>query len=137
MAIFRKFNIFAEDLGLGVHDLSVDTLKIYLTNNAPSASADAVKADLAEIAVEHGYSPADVTNTYSQTAGVGTLDGTDVIWYSAGGSFGPFRYVVLYNDSTAVKTDPLIGYWDYGTAITINVDETFTVYFSTTILTIT
>jgi hypothetical protein len=78
-----------------------------------------------------------VTNVYSQTSGLGALTGTDVVWTAADGSFGPFRYVVLYNDSTTVKTDPLIGYWDYGSEITVLTGETFTVDFSTNILTLT
>jgi hypothetical protein len=137
MALFKKFYQFAGDLGLAVHDLNADTLKVYLTNTAPSQSADAVKADLAGITEEHGYAPADITNVYSQTSGLGTLTGTDVVWTGTVGSFGPFQYVVLYNDSTTVKTDPLIGYWDYGSAITILTDETFTVDFGTNILTLT
>jgi hypothetical protein len=136
MAKFNKFNQFAGDVGLAVHDLNADTLKIYLTNNTPSVSDDAVKADLAGITEENGYAPADITNTYSQTSGLGTLAGTDVVLTASGGSFGPFRYVVLYNDSTTVKTDPLIGYWDYGVEVTVPTGETFTVDFSTSILTI-
>jgi hypothetical protein len=137
MALFRKFYQFAGDIGLAVHDLNADTLKVYLTNNTPSLSDDAVKADLAGITEEHGYAAADVTNTYSQTSGLGSLAGTDVVWTASGGTFGPFRYVVLYNDGTVVKTDPLIGYWDYGVEVTVPTGETFTVDFGTSIFTIT
>jgi hypothetical protein len=137
MALFRKFQQFAGDIGLAVHNLHTDTLKVYLTNNTPSLSADAVKTDLAGITEEHGYAAADVTNTYSQTSGLGSLAGTDVVWTASGGTFGPFRYVVLYNDGTVVKTDPLIGYWDYGVEVTVPTGETFTVDFGTSIFTIT
>jgi hypothetical protein len=111
-------------------------LKVYLTNAAPSASLDDVKTDLAEITAEHGY-PAggsDVQNLYSEATGTGTLTATDVIWTASGGSFGPFRYVVLYDDTHA--NDILIAWWDYGSAITVLTGETFTVDFGASVATI-
>lgn len=139
MAAFVKFYQFVEDLGAKVHDLqaSGDTLKIYLTNATPSQADDATKADLIGITEENGYAPADVQQDYSQTTGTASLTGTDVIFTASGGSFGPFRYVVLYNDTPTSPADPLIGYWDYGSSITINAGETFTVDFATTLLTLT
>src|SRR5687767_10765208 len=103
MASYNKFQDFVEQLGKGVHQLHAagHTLKVYLSNAAPSASADAVKADLAEITAQNGY-PAggtDVQNDYTESSGTATLTGVDVVWTASGGSFGPFQYVVLYNDT--------------------------------------
>jgi len=127
MASYVKFHQFIEDLGSAVHDLRAagDTLKIYLTNTAPTVATDAVKGDLAGITEENGYAPADIQNDFSQSSGTATLTGVDVTWTASGGSFGPFRYVVLYNDTTTVKTDPLICYWDYGSSITVAAGEDF------------
>ena len=136
MASFNKFQDFVESLGLEEHNLNTDTLKVYLSNAAPSASADADKADLAEITAQNGY-PAggsDVQNVWSESGGTGTLAGTDVVFTAAGGSFGPFRYVVLYNDTHA--NDGLIGWWDYGSSISCASGETFTTDFGASILTI-
>ena len=115
MADFNKFQQFAEDLGKGVHQLHAagHTLKVYLTNNSPSAADDAVKADLAGITEENGYAAADIQNDYTETSGTGTLTGVDVEW-TASGAVGPFRYAVLYNDTPSSSADPLIGWWDYG-----------------------
>ena len=76
MADFNKFQQFAEDLGKGVHHLHAagHTLKVYLTNNSPSAADDAVKADLAGITEENGYAAADIQNDYTETSGTGTID---------------------------------------------------------------
>ncbi len=136
MASFNKFQDFAEQLGKGTHQLHAlgHTLKVYLTNNAPDAAADAVKTDLAGITEENGYAPADIQNDYTEAAGTGTMTGVDVEWTAAGGSFGPFRYVVLYNDTAA--NDELIGWWDYGSSITCNDGEKFTVDFGASVLTI-
>lgn len=136
MASFVKFQDFAEQLGKGLHHLHAagDTVKVYLTNNEPSAADDAVIGDLAGITEEHGYAAADIENDLSESGGTATMTGTDVVWTATGGSFGPFRYAVLYNDTNA--NDALIGYWDYGSAITVLTGETFTVDFGASILTI-
>ena len=127
MATFNKFQGFVGYLGLGALNLNTDTLKVYLTNNAPSASDDDVLTDLEGITAEHGYTAADTTNTYSEASGTGTLGATDVVWTATGGSFGPFRYVVLYDDTHA--SNVLIGWWDYGSSITVNTGESMTVDF--------
>ena len=134
MATFNKFEQFVEDLGVKVHDLNADTLRVYISNAAPSSSADAVKADLATITEENGYSAADVQNAFSQTSGTATLTATDVVWTASGGSFGPGRYVALYNDTPSSPADPLIGWWDYGSSVTVLTGETFTVDFGATVL---
>jgi hypothetical protein len=136
---FNKFNTFVKDLGDKVHDLDADVLKIYLTNAAPSASGDAVKTDLAEITAENGYPSggSDAQGVWTESGGVGTLATTDIVYTASGGSFGPFRYAVLYNDTPTSPADPLIGYYDYGSAITVLDGETLTVDFGATTLTIT
>lgn len=138
MASYNKFEQFVEDLGNGVHNLDADDIKIYLSNATPSASADAIKTDLAEITNENGYTaPVDIEATYSQTSGTGTLGGTDKTITASGGTVGPFRYVVLFNDTPSSPVDPLIGWWDYGSSITLGDGESFTVDFGASIITIT
>jgi hypothetical protein len=134
MAAYNKFEGFVGYLGLGAVNLNTDTLKVYLTDNAPGAAADDVKTDLAGITEEHGYAAADITNTYSEANGTGTLGATDVVWTAVGGAFGPFRYVVLYDDTHA--SDILIAWWDYGSSITVLTGETFTVDFGASVATI-
>ena len=136
MPIYNKFQDFSEQFGKGIHHLQAagDILKVYLTNNAPSTADDAIKADLLGIAEEYGYAPADAQNDYTEVAGIGTLTCVDIVFTAAGGSFGPFRYAVLYND-TAVN-DNLIAWWDYGSSITVLNGQTFTVDFGASILTI-
>jgi hypothetical protein len=132
-----KFQTFAGDLGLKVHNLNSDTLKVYLSNATPDVAAHAVKADLAEISAGNNYTAGgkDISNTYSQSGGTGSCVGTDQVWTASGGTIGPFRYAVLYNDDSV--NDSLIGYWDYGSAITLQDAETFTLDVGATILTIT
>ena len=133
MAAFSKFNAFVEGLALGKFNLSTNTLKVLLTNTAPLAT-NSVKADLTEISSGNGYTSggntASVTSA-SQAGGVFKLVLGDPATFSAsGGSIGPFRWAVLYSD-TATNKD-LIGYWDYGSSITLASGESFAVDFDPT-----
>jgi hypothetical protein len=134
MAAFNKFDAFAEAIAEKVHNLATDTLKVYLSNATPSASADAVKADLTEIAAGNGYTAGGNTAAQTSSAQVGGLYklvlADPAAFTASGGTIGPFRYAVLYNDTTA--SDNLIGWWDYSAAITLSAGDSFTVDFSPT-----
>jgi hypothetical protein len=130
MAAFNKFNSFIEALAEKKHDLGSDVLKVMLTNVAPVAG-NTVKADLTEITAQNGY-PAGglqaVITSSAQTGGTYKLVLVDVVFTALAGGFGPFRYVVLYNDTATNKE--LIGWYDYGSSIsTTNAGETFTTDF--------
>jgi hypothetical protein len=91
-----------------------------------------VLADITEIAAGNGYTAggADVQNDLSESAGVATVSAVDVVFTATGAGIGPFRYVVLYNDTPSSPADPLIAYWDYGSSITLLAGETLTVDFT-------
>ena len=133
MAAFNKFNSFVEALAEKVHNLGSDTLKVMLTNTAPVAT-NSVKTDLTEISAGNGYTAggntAAVTSS-AQTSGTYKLVlGDPTTWTATGGSLGPFRYAVLYNDTATNKE--LIGWWDYGSSITLASGESFSVDFDPT-----
>lgn len=137
MATGVKYYEFKEDLGKKVHDLDADVLKIALTNTAPNVSTHAVLGDITEISAGNGYSAGGsvvASNAYSQTAGVGKLTGTDVLFTASGGAIAQFRYAVLYNDTPASPLNPLICYWDYGSAVDVLTGETFNTDFGATIV---
>jgi hypothetical protein len=140
MAAFVKFQQFVEDLGKGVHNLDTGALKILLSNDAPSAANDAVKADLtSELSTGGGYTSggaALASVDFEQTGGTAALSAADLVFTASGGTIGPFRYAVLYNDTPTSPADPLIGYWDHGSSITLADGETFTVDFGSLILTL-
>jgi hypothetical protein len=132
MAAFNKFNQFVADVASGVHQMQTGTTHVYkvmLTNTAPSA-ANSVKANITEISAGNGYTAGGTsvgTITGSQTSGTFKfVGGTDPV-VTATGTVGPFQWVVLYNDTPTSPAKPLIGYWDYGSAVTLATGETFTV----------
>jgi hypothetical protein len=130
VASFNKFNSFVENLAEGVHNLGSGTLKVMLTNSAP-VNTYTIKTDVTEISAGNGYTAGGATVTTSssaQTSGTYRLICADVV-FTASGAVGPFRYAVLYNDTPTSPADPLIGWWDYGSALTLANGETFTVDF--------
>ena len=138
MATFNKFQPFVEHLAEKVHNLGSDALKVALTNTLPTA-ANGVLADITQIAASGGYPAGGASATVvtsAQTAGVYKLVLNDVV-FTATGTLGPFRAAVLYNSTAAAGN--LIGWWDYGSSLTLTSGETFTVDYdpSTGVLTIT
>lgn len=133
MATFNRFNKFSEDLGNGVHNFSSHTIKVMLTNTAPVAT-NSVKADLTEISAGNGYTAGGTasTPTWSRSGATAKLTLSDVVFTASGGSIGPFRYAVAYNDSPTSPADPLIAWYDYGSGVTLADTETFTVDFDGT-----
>lgn len=131
MAVFNKFNSFVEAMAEKVHNLGADTLKVVLTNSAPVA-ANTQLSNITQIANGNGYTTGGTTATLTssaQSSGLYKLVLADVV-FTATGSMGPFRYAVLYNDTAT--NDELIGWWDYGSSITLASGETFTVDFDPT-----
>lgn len=130
MAAQVFFQDFFEQDAKGVHNWGTDTFKVALTNTAPTAATDTGFANITEITAGNGYTAGGtaVANvSVSETSGVATIDGDDVAFTASGGSIGPFRYVVLYNDSATSPADALVTYIDYGSAYTISDGGSFTV----------
>lgn len=127
MASFVKFYSFAEAVAEKRHNLGADTLKIVLSNTAPNASTHTQLSDITQIANGNGYTTGGEALTItssSQTGGVYSLVITSNIVWTATGAVGPFQYVVLYNDTAT--NDELLGYWDYGSTVSLTTGNTFT-----------
>lgn len=141
MAAFNKYDQFAVDLAAGVHILTTagSLLRIVLTNAAPNATTHAILTDVTQISytnVTEAF-PIDIINVGSETpAGTWDVAGTDQT-INATGAVATFQYVVLYNDTPAGPVDPLIGWWDYGSGVTLANGESFTVDFGASIFTVT
>jgi hypothetical protein len=133
VAAFNKFNAFVEDLAEKAHNLGSDTLKVALTNTAPTATQTTWNTtDHPAPAAANGYTAGGNTITISsssQTSGTYKLVLADTVFTASGGQIGPFRYAILYNSTASAKP---IGWYDYGSSVTLNDTETFTVDFDAT-----
>lgn len=125
MATYVKFQPFIEALAEKVHNLGSDQLVVALTNTAPNAT-DATLSQITQISYTNLSSRNITTTTSAQTSGTYKLTLTDLV-LTASGSVGPFRYVVIYNDTST--SDNLIAYYDYGSSISLASGETLTVDF--------
>lgn len=131
MATFNKVDIFVQDLAQKQHNLASDVLKVALTNTAPTSSMTTITPGTTDLATGGGYTAGGGTVTTTsavQTTGILKLVVADLVFTATTG-FGPFRYAILVNSTASNK---VIGWYDYGSSISLQASETFTVDFDQT-----
>lgn len=126
MSQFNKFNCFVEDLAEKAHDLQNDVIKVALTNTVPVAT-NSVLADLTLVDTTYADNLAVNVTSSGQTDGTYKLVLEDKSITADGGTVGPFRYMVLYNETST--GDKLIGWADKGTSITLYDGDEYLIYF--------
>lgn len=133
MAAFNKFNSFVEDLAEKVHNLGADALTVALcaAANAPVAT-NTVLANLTQIAYTNLSARVITVASSAQTSGTYKLTLTDLTLTASGGSAAAFRYIAIYNDTPTAPADPLIGWYDYGSDITLAAGESLLIDFDAT-----
>jgi hypothetical protein len=70
------------------------------------------------------------TVSSSQTTGTYKLVVSDLVLTASGGAVAAFRYIVVYNDTAS--NDELIGWYDYGSDLTLADGESLTLDFNLT-----
>lgn len=137
MATFNKHNIFVKDIFNKVHNLGSDALTFALTTNANApVAANALLGDLTPISYTNlSTRVAGAPTTNSQTSGTETLLLPDLT-LTASGAVATFRHVELYNDTPSSPLKPLIGWYDYGSDVTLANGETFVIDYTTSSLTL-
>ena len=126
MASYNKYTAAVEPLVEGINAGS-DTWKIALAATVNAADTTFV-AGTTDLATGGGYTQGGQTATTTsstQTGGVYKLVLTSPSAWTASGAGFSFRYVILYDSTTSTP----VGYWDYGSTITMNGTngDTFTV----------
>ena len=134
MVAFNKVNTFVLEIGQESHQFATDTLKVALSNTAPTASSTVWNTTAFPApAAAAGYTAGgnSLTGvTWTQTSGTAKLVASDTTFTASGGSIGPFQYAILYNNNATGQM--VIGYYNYGSAVTLADTETFTVDFDPT-----
>lgn len=136
MASFVKINDFVANAVENM-DLESDQLAIALSNTAPgsessnpTADTNGILGNVTQISYSNLSSRNLTTTSSGQSGGVYKLVLADLTLTASGGSVAAFRYIYIYNDTVTSPADPLIGYYDYGSSLTLNDGDTFTIDFS-------
>lgn len=142
MATFTKIPDFVEDVAEGVHNFATDSLRIALSNTAPSSetnnpltSGNGVLANVTQISYAN-YTDSLTSDrtlegvTSNESGGVYTLDADNFSITASGGAIADFRYIYLYNDTPVSPADPLICVWDNGSPISISDGSTRNINFN-------
>jgi len=128
MSTFNKFNSFVEAVAEKKHNLGSDQLVIALTASAPVAT-NAILSELTQVSYTNLSSRNITTSTSAQTLGTYKLVCNDLT-LTATGTVATFRYVVLYNDTAT--NDELIGWYDYGSNVSLVNGDSFQINFDDT-----
>jgi hypothetical protein len=133
MAIFNKYFTFIDEVSKAGHNLQTAVFKVALTNTAPTQATDTVwNTTVAPAPVAaNGYTAGGntiTTTSAATTSGTFKLVLVDTVFTATAGGIGPFRYAILYNTSSS-PVNKAVGYYDYGSSITLNSTDTFTVDF--------
>jgi hypothetical protein len=130
MATYTKFQSFVEALAEKAHNLGSDQLVVALCAAASApVNTNSVLANLTQISYTNLSSRNITTSSSAQTSGTYKLTLTDLV-LTASGLVATFRYIVIYNDTAS--NDELIAFFDYGSDVTLNTGETFTLDFDGT-----
>lgn len=134
MTTLTKYNCFVENLAEKAHNLQSDVIKIALTNTAPTAADTGFNTTTYPApASASGYTAGGnsiTVNSSAQSGGTYKLVLANTTFTASGGQIGPFRYAVVYNSTATANA--VIGYYDYGSSITLNDTETYSLNFDQT-----
>jgi len=134
MATYNKIADFVEHVNEGVHNMASNQLVVALSNTAPAsetgtlptADGGGVLANVTEVAYTNLSTRNITLSTSSQTGGTYSLVLNDLT-LSATGTVAQFRYIYVYNDTPTSPADPLICYFDYGSALDLTSGESLTI----------
>ncbi len=122
MAVYTNYTAAVEPLVEGINAGS-DTWKIALASTV-SASDTTFTPGTTDLATGNGYTQGGNTAAVSssaQSAGTYKLVLTSPTAWTASGALS-FRYVILWDSTTSTP----VGYWDYGSTVTMASGDTFT-----------
>ena len=133
MGTFTEPDCLSEDIANKVHDFNSDTFRLALTNSAPVLSTTFLLSNVTQIANGNGYTTAadgagmGATLTFSRTGQVTSVTMSNSPAWTATGVVGPFRYIVWWNDTPTSPLNPVIGWLDHGSPVTMASTDTYTV----------
>lgn len=133
-ASFTKVNDFVKAIAEKKINLAGASLTVALSNTAPASETHnpttdgyGTLANVTQISYTNLSSRVITVASSAQTSGTYKLTLTDLVLTASGGAVATFRYIYIYDDSAT--NDDLIAVFDYGSALTLNDGDTFTIDF--------
>ncbi len=132
MAAFTEPDILSADIVNKVHNFTSDTIRIALSNTAPAPGTTFLLSNVTNITAGNGYVAAvegagkAAPLTVSRSGQTTTISHTSAVVWTATGAIGPFRYVIWWNDTPTSPANPVIGWIDIVTPITMANTDTYT-----------
>jgi hypothetical protein len=139
MATFTEPDCLSEDIANKVHDFNSDQFRVLLTSATPSLTAWFTLASVTgQPSAGTGYTTAvegagmATTMSFARTGQVTTVSHTGAgpagsVQWTATGALGPFQWVVWWNDTPTSPANPIIGWINHGSPITMAATDTYTV----------
>ena len=123
---FTKINGFVQDLAQKKHNLNADSFAACLSTTMTQSASTAFVPGTTDLATGDGYTQGGqslATPTATQTSGTLTFatSTTPLVWTASSGGI-TFRYVLIVNTTANL----IVGYYDYGSSLTINSGSQFT-----------
>jgi hypothetical protein len=133
MATFTEPDVLSEDIANKIHDFNSDTFRWVLSNTAPAVGTTFLLSNITQISTSGGYTQMTdgaggltTTLSFSRSGQTTTVSGTQVV-LTASGAVGPFRYLILVNDTPTSPLNPVVGWLDHGSAVTMAATDTYTI----------
>ena len=126
MVAYNKFYNFVQDIAQGVHHLQSDALTYALTATAnPPVATNSVLANITQIAYTNLSPRVPTITSCLQTGGLLKLIIANLTLTQSTTTSAFFQYVVFYNATPGAG--PLISWWDYGSSIQLQPNDTFAI----------
>ena len=128
MVAFTKIDIFVEDIAHANHDLAAPghQLEFALTTNANiPLVTNTILGNLTPISYSNLSARTITKTTSAQTSGTYKLVLADLV-LTASGAVATFRHSCMFNQDQTSPVDPLIGFYDHGSDVTLADGETYT-----------
>jgi len=138
MATFIEPDCLSEDIANKVHDFNSDTFRVALSNSAPVLGSTFLLSNVTQIATGNGYTQvADgvgmaTTMSFARSGQVTTVShtgsgpGGSVQWVATG-AVPTFQYAIWINDTPTTPLNPVIGWINHGSGVTMANTDTYTI----------
>jgi len=140
MATFIEPDCLSEDIANKVHDFNSDQFRLLLTNTAPSLTGSFLLSNVSptQIAGGNGYTQAAdgvgmaTTMSFTRSGQVTTISHTGAgpagsVQWVATGAIPTFQYAIWWNDTPTTPLNPVIGWINHGSGITMAITDTYTI----------